>query len=75
MTSGPIPPGAIPKIKGGMTMINQKTMTLKLKRIDVCDLMLACTIIGQGTDAKKWGKLHDMLKVQLDAFDEKEVQQ
>ena len=50
---------------------NQKTMTLKLKRIDVCDLMLACTAIAEETESKKWNELHDKLLAMLDAFDEK----
>lgn len=50
---------------------NQKTMTVKLERIDVCDLLLACTALKQETDAKKWGDLHDKLKTALEAFDEK----
>ena len=50
---------------------NQKTVTLKLKRIDVCDLMLACTAIAEETGANKWNELHDNLLAILDAFDEK----
>ena len=50
---------------------NQRTMTVKLERIDVCDLLLACTALEQETDAKKWGQLHDKLKTALEAFDEK----
>lgn len=50
---------------------NEKTMTLKLKRIEVCDLLLACTACERETDAKKWGELHDKLKGMLEAFDEK----
>lgn len=50
---------------------NEKTMTLKLKRIDVCNLILACTIISSESDATKWRRLHDTLKQALDEFDEK----
>ena len=50
---------------------NQNTMTVKLKRIEVCDLMLACTYLDQNTDGMKWGELHDKLKAMIDAFDEK----
>lgn len=53
-------------------MTNQRTMTLKLRRIDVCDLMLACTALSDR--AEKWTRLHEVLKAQLDAFDEKEEQ-
>lgn len=50
---------------------NQRTITLKLQRIDVCDLLLACTAIAQETDAKKWSDLHDKLAAILDDFDAK----
>lgn len=50
---------------------NEKTMTLKLKRIDVCNLILACTIISRESDATKWKNLHDTLTQALDEFDEK----
>ncbi len=46
-------------------------MNVKLERIDVCDLLIACTMLEQETDAKKWGALHDKLKAALEAFDEK----
>ena len=50
---------------------NQKTVTLKLKRIDICDLLLACTLISAESDATKWDKLHDKLEQILIDFDEK----
>lgn len=50
---------------------NEKTVTLKLKRIDVCDLLLACTLISAESNATKWDKLHDKLKQILVDFDEK----
>ena len=60
------------------TPLNQKTVTMKLKRRDVCDLLLACTAISQ--DAKengcstptKWDSLHDKLEAILDEFDKKQ---
>ena len=49
---------------------NEKTVTLKLKRIEVCDLMLACTIIKHSNESTtKWGKLHDKLDDILREFD------
>ena len=52
------------------TPLNMKTVTLKLKRIEVCDLMLACAVImdspGSGS---KWEVLHNKLKGILDDFD------
>lgn len=47
-------------------------MTIKLRRIDVCDLLLACTYASHSACAgEKWIKLHDMLKDQLEEFDAK----
>lgn len=56
-------------------MLNQKTMTIKLRRIDVCNLLLACTCAKSNANdgGEKWQKLHDTLKEQLEAFDEKAV--
>lgn len=51
---------------------NDMTVTLKLKRIEVCDLLLACLAadsMAQGAD--KWDKLHDKLMAILDEFDAK----
>lgn len=50
---------------------NYKTVTLKLNRIDVCNLLLATTSLKHETKAEKWGLLHDKLKQILDDFDEK----
>ena len=50
---------------------NYKTVTLKLDRIDVCNLLLATTSLKHETKAEKWGLLHDKLKQILDDFDEK----
>ena len=54
-------------------MPNEKTVTLKLKRIELCDLILACTSLKHSTDATKWGSLRDKLKDILDAHDKKEA--
>ena len=56
--------------------LNQKTVTCKLRRIEVCDLMIACTAISSaekdaGQAGKKWDDLHDRLKQILDDFDKK----
>lgn len=55
------------------TIYNQKTVTLKLTRHDVCDLLLACSALDKSTDenTKKWNELHDKLKDILDDFDSK----
>ncbi len=49
---------------------NSMTVNLKLKRIEICDLLLACTAIAEETDAKKWTDLHDKLAEILNNFDE-----
>ena len=49
---------------------NGMTVNLKLKRIEICDLLLACTAIAEETDSKKWTELHDKLAKILDDFDE-----
>lgn len=52
------------------TPANQRTVTIKLKRCYVVDLLLLCA--AQDTKlGSKWAYLHDLLKEQLDAFDEK----
>lgn len=50
---------------------NQKTVTVKLQRIEVCDLLLACTAVAAESEAKKWNELHDKLAAILDEFDQK----
>lgn len=52
--------------------INEKTVKLELKRIDICDLLIATTSLKHSTNATKWGALHDKLKEILDEFDSKE---
>ena len=53
---------------------NEKTVTLKLKRIDVCDILLALGAVANESDAKKWGELHEKVKEILNDFDEKNFQ-
>lgn len=59
------------------TPLNQKIVSLKLKRIEICDLLLACTAVsesleGDGRTTKKWNDLHDKLGAILKKFDEKQ---
>ena len=50
-----------------MAKRNQVTVTIKLQRIDLCDLLLACAVL---TDhGSKWQKLHDKLLTELDRVD------
>lgn len=52
-------------------MRNGYVVSLKMKRIDICDLLLACTIAKQMSNdgGKKWDSLYNTLKEQLDKFD------
>lgn len=54
------------------TPLNHGTVTMKIKRIDLCDLLLATTALDNATDdgTTKWAKLHEKLKTILDDFDE-----
>lgn len=59
------------------TPLNQRTVTLKMERIKVCDLMLACTVLSistkeNGKGGEKWEAPHDQLKSILDEFDKKQ---
>ena len=52
-------------------------MSLKLERIDVCDLLLACAgamsiCRESGAKSDKWIALHDKLKKQLENFDKEQ---
>lgn len=52
--------------------LNMQTITIKLERTKVIDLMLACSLVGASDGAgRKWGYLHDELKAAVDAADEK----
>lgn len=58
------------------TPLNQRTITLKLKRREVCDLLMVCTVLsanlkGQDDAGTKWDMLHDKIKAVLEDFDAK----
>lgn len=48
-------------------MTNEFKTTLQVKRIDICNLMLACTAAKQlsNDSGKKWDELRENLKNQL----------
>lgn len=61
---------------------NQRTVTVKMARVDLCNLLIACTSAnaiarqnatdrGENVERTHWDDLHDLLKEQLDAFDKK----
>ena len=52
---------------------NQEIVTLKLQRIDICNLIIATTIIKHESQAQKWGTLHEKLKQILNDFDKKHI--
>ena len=52
-------------------MRNYTETTIKIKRIEICDLMLACLAAKEMANdgGKKWERLHDKLKKQLEELD------
>ena len=52
-------------------MRNEFKTTLQVKRIDICDLMLACLAAKElaNDGGAKWDRLHDKLKRQLNELD------
>ncbi len=52
-------------------MRNEFKTTLQVKRIDICDLMLACLEAKElaNDSGTKWDRLHDKLKRQLNELD------
>ena len=54
------------------TPTNEKTVNLDLKRIDICDLLIACDVAADISGAEKWNTLHNKLYEILDNFDRAE---
>lgn len=55
------------------TPLNLKTVHLKMKRGELCDLLLACTVLADCTEnTRKWDELHEKLKQIIDDFDAKQ---
>lgn len=52
-------------------MRNSLNVTVDVTRIELCDLLLACLAARDKANdgGKKWDRLHDKLKAQLDGFD------
>lgn len=52
-------------------MRNNFKTTIYVKRIDICDLLLACLAAKEAAndEGKKWDRLHDLLREQLDELD------
>ena len=51
-------------------MANEMIVNVRIKRIDLCDLLLACAAVYGDTGAKKWDQLYDKLKMILEQFDD-----
>ena len=53
-------------------MRNEFKTTVTLRRIDLCDLLIACTALAneQENEDNKWAKLHSLLESQLKDLDE-----
>ena len=51
---------------------NQRTVTVKLNRGEIIDLLIACNFVMDDVgeeDRKKWKDLHAKISEQLEAFD------
>lgn len=50
---------------------NHSTINITVQRIDVCDMLIACTMTADAANdgGSKWTRLHDKLKKQLKAID------
>ena len=49
--------------------MNNKDYAITIKRIDLCDLLIACTVCGEASGAEKWEALHDKLEALLLTLD------
>lgn len=49
--------------------LNGRTIKMSFKRIELCDLMIACTALEIETGAKKWATLHDKIEHVIADFD------
>lgn len=52
-------------------MRNAAETSVKMKRIDICDLLISCDAAKalSNDGGEKWDKLHDLLRTQLDELD------
>lgn len=54
-------------------MRNEFKTTLQVTRLDICDLMLACSLVKSelsNGNGEKWDKLYNELESKLDELDE-----
>lgn len=57
--------------------LNERTVTVTMKRIELCDLLIACTNLAYlmnqtGNSSAKWNKLHNILAEALKEFDKEQ---
>lgn len=59
-----------------MTDYNYREVNMALNRIDLCDLLLACTAAEERANdgGKKWARLHEKIKNILDDFDRENME-
>ena len=61
-----------------MINYNDRTVTLKLTRREVCELLLACSCCGmvaeEGASVEMWRRIHVKVNEQLNEFDEKNLE-
>ena len=59
------------------TMLNERSVTVTMKRLELCDLLLACSnmvylLTQNGGNAEKWHALHVHLRDELERFDQEQ---
>lgn len=59
----------------GIFAENQRTVTLKLKRIDVCNILIALRACDRCTEETKFAPVHQKVLEQLKEHDEKREEQ
>lgn len=48
---------------------NHRMMTLKLTRMDVCNILIALTATKEANDGQRWDEVHEKVKLALTEFD------
>ncbi len=52
-----------------MVSINSFETHIKVTRREICDLLIACNVMGREEESTKWKALHDKLLKQLNSLD------
>ena len=52
-----------------MVSINGFETHIKVTRREICDLLIACNVMGREEESAKWKALHDKLLKQLNSLD------